>query len=65
MNYTPAEVETWGLVYRKLGGYTSQFAIEQYNRILPLLEKVRFIFRLLKIDYGRCWKIWFAGVGAS
>lgn len=41
VDYTKSEIDTWGVVYNKLGGYTRQFAIEQYNRILPLLEKVR------------------------
>lgn len=41
VDYTKEEVATWGAVYAKLGTYTRQFAVEQYNTILPLLEKVR------------------------
>ena len=40
VDYLPTETATWGLVYNKLRGYTSQFAVEQYNNILPLMEKV-------------------------
>jgi phenylalanine-4-hydroxylase len=41
VDYTKEEIATWGAVYAKLGNYTRQFAVEQYNTILPLLEKVR------------------------
>lgn len=37
--YTAKEVETWGTVYKKLGEYTKKYAIEQYNAILPVLER--------------------------
>ena len=40
VEYSPEEVSTWGNVYRKLRSYTQQYAIEQYNAILPLLEQV-------------------------
>lgn len=39
VSYTPAEVETWGVVYDKLTSYTGKFAVQQYNEILPLMEK--------------------------
>lgn len=38
VKYTAKETETWGVVYRKVKEYTSQYAVDQYNRILPLLE---------------------------
>lgn len=37
--YTKNEVETWGVVYDKLRGYTAQFAVSQYNEILPQMEQ--------------------------
>ena len=39
--YSAREVETWGAVYAKLRTYTRAYAVEQYNAILPLLERVR------------------------
>jgi phenylalanine-4-hydroxylase len=38
VQYTAREIETWGLVYEKLGAFTRQFAVDSYNHVLPLLE---------------------------
>jgi len=37
--YTAAEIATWKLVYEKLRGYTQQFAVAQFNDLLPMFER--------------------------
>jgi len=39
VEYTPAEVETWGIVYRKLMALLPQHVCKAYNYVIPLLEQ--------------------------
>lgn len=39
VEYTPQEVETWGMVYGKLREYTDKYAVSAYKEIMPLMEE--------------------------
>jgi phenylalanine-4-hydroxylase len=39
IQYTESEIETWGVVYKKLRALQREYAIPEYEEILPLMEK--------------------------
>ena len=39
VQYTPAEVKTWGTIYNKLKALYPTHACAEFNHILPLLEQ--------------------------
>lgn len=39
VQYTQEEIDTWGIVYRKLRDYTRKFGAREFNHVLPLLER--------------------------
>ena len=39
VDYTPEETATWGMVYKKLRGYTDKYAVRQYKQVMPMMEK--------------------------
>ena len=39
VKYTDKEIETWKVVYNKLRDYTKKYAVDEYNNIMPELEK--------------------------
>jgi phenylalanine-4-hydroxylase len=39
VTYTDKEVETWKVVYDKVKDYTSKYGVDEYNQVMPQLEK--------------------------
>jgi len=39
VEYSAQETATWALVYERLRAFTSRYAVDSYNEVLPLLER--------------------------